>query len=275
MRVLVLALDGLEYDLVIKWRMRNLLQKKYGKIELGEEHYYMNLEPYTPIVWASFITGLPPSRHKVRSLWTYGRVLDFIRELPVISWVKNKRKILYKLGILEPKIVRKENLNAKTIFDVVKPSIAVRVITYNDDVEQWRRASKAMLFGGVKKYEEVLWENHREREKELFENLNKNWRLLMAYFRIADEKGHIHIAKRPYILKRVYRRLDMLAYKVRKQLPGDTILLIVSDHGMKPAPDGTGVHSHHAFWSINIDTDWKPKKITDFFPQIVRWCNAV
>jgi len=273
---LVFALDGLEYDLVVKWKLKHLLQRKYGKIEIGKEYYYGEHGPYTPIIWTSFITGLPPSKHKIRSLWTYGRVLDFIRKLPIISWIKNKRKILFKLGILEPKIVSKENLNVRTIFDVVKPSIAVRMIGYNDDVEQWRKASKTILFEGLKKYDEVLWEFYRERERELFENLHKDWKLLMAYFRIADGKGHIHIAKNPHILRRVYRRLDTLVYRVKKQLKkqlDETIILVVSDHGMKPAPDGTGIHSHHAFWSINIDTDWEPKDITDFFPQIVRWCN--
>lgn len=270
------ALDGLEYDLVVKWKLKHLLQRKYGKMDLGEEYYHKVKDekvPYTPIIWTSFITGLPPEKHNVRSIWTYGRVLDFIRKLPVISWIKNKRKILYRLGILEPKIVSRENLKVKTIFDVIKPSIAIRMMAYNEDTEQWRKLSKAMLFEGLKKYEELLWEDYRKREKELFDNLRRDWKLLAVYFRIADAMGHIHFVKRPHVLRRVYRRLDTLVYKVKKQLDEKPIILIVSDHGMEAAPDGTGTHSRHAFWSINVDTDWEPKKITDFFPQIVRWCS--
>jgi len=58
-------------------------------------------------------------------------------------------------------------------------------------------------------------------------------------------------------------------------VPEDTIFLIVSDHGMRPMPDGTGHHSCHAFWSLNIDTDWEPKDLTDFYPQIIKWCEVV
>ncbi|MHA1722466.1 MAG: alkaline phosphatase family protein [Candidatus Baldrarchaeia archaeon] len=278
MRCLVFALDGLEYGLVVKWKLKHLLQRKYGKIEISEDYYYMSphgeFVPYTPTIWASFLTGLPPSKHKVKSLWTYGRILDFIRRLPVISWIKNKRKILYKLGILEPKIVSKDTLNVKTIFDVVKPSIAVRMIAYNDDTEQWRKRSKAMLFEGLEKYEELVWEDHRLREKEFFNNLHKDWKLLMVYFRLADELGHIYIAKRPRKMQRIYSRLETVVYKAKKQLKENVIILIVSDHGMKPLPDGTGNHSTHGFWSININTEWEPKDFTDFFPQIVRWCNT-
>lgn len=31
--------------------------------------------------------------------------------------------------------------------------------------------------------------------------------------------------------------------------------------------------SDHNFWSLNINRDWRPKDITDFYHIIIGWCN--
>ena len=66
MKVLIIALDGLEFDIVKRYELRNLRQKVYGKIELNNFK-----KIYTPIIWASFITGLPPEKHGVDSCLLY------------------------------------------------------------------------------------------------------------------------------------------------------------------------------------------------------------
>nr|MDO8044128.1 alkaline phosphatase family protein [Candidatus Baldrarchaeota archaeon] len=281
-RVFVLALDGLEYDLVKKWNLKNLMQKSFGKIKLRKEYCIKSkpswaegtpeeVVPYTPIVWASFITGLPPQKHKIKTIWTYGKILDRIRKLPLIRHIKGKRKLLYKIG-LGPRVVNKRDLNARTIFDVVKPSIDVYVPTYSDNTELHRRLSKALSIS-LKEYEREIWKVHRLRERKVFENLHREWKLFMAYFDIADLMGHLHIAKRPQRLRRVYRALEILSLEIKRRIPGDTVFIVVSDHGMKPEPDGTGNHSDHAFYSLNIETDWKPSDITDFYHKIIEWCE--
>jgi len=51
LKVLILGIDALEYDLVEELNLRSIKQVEYGKV----------VEPYskllTPILWASFITG--------------------------------------------------------------------------------------------------------------------------------------------------------------------------------------------------------------------------
>lgn len=268
-KVFVLALDGLEYDLVEKWRLRNLMQSKYGKIILSSDYYHKDVHvPYTPIIWASFITGVPPERHGIKDFFTYGKTLDFIRNLPVIRWIKGKKKILRKIG-MKPRTVEERDLNVKTIFDIIKPSIAVDVPAYNEPAEYFYRRNKALKDRGLKGYEEEIWKIHKERKKKVFENLQKDWKLFMAYFTIADLMGHLHIAKRLRRLKIAYDELDVLASKLKEALPEDTVFLVISDHGMKPESDGTGSHSSHAFYSLNIETDWEPKDITDFHKKII------
>lgn len=43
MRICILAFDGLEYDLVIKWRMKALMQEYYGKYNSPISPTFKNL----------------------------------------------------------------------------------------------------------------------------------------------------------------------------------------------------------------------------------------
>jgi len=66
--------------------------------------------------------------------------------------------------------------------------------------------------------------------------------------------------------------MNKLTETLQHIIPPDTIFPVVSDHGMVSSEDGvTGTHSDHAFWSLNINTHWKPKEITDFFHKIIGW----
>ena len=58
MKVLILGIDAIEYDLIEEWNLKNLKQKEYGKIKVP---ITKNLdEPATEIVWPCFITGKEP-----------------------------------------------------------------------------------------------------------------------------------------------------------------------------------------------------------------------
>jgi len=273
-RVFVLALDGLEYDLVVKWRLKNLLQRKYGKIPVSPSYFYLGEKvPATPTIWATFVTGVPPEKHNIRDFMSYGRILDFIRFLPPIRWIKGKRRLLLKLGLPLRTRTRKE-MPAKTLVDIIKPSVSIYFpMIYN--IWPIRKFVTLLETHGAKVFEREMLKAHRIRVDLTFKKLRENsgWKLFLAYFDTPDLMGHLHIAKRLKRLMRFYHSLDFLAYKLKKTVPEDTIFLIVSDHGMRPMPDGTGNHSYHAFWSLNIDTDWEPKDVTDFFPQILRWCS--
>lgn len=266
MKVFTLALDGLEYNLVKKWSLKHLMQKKYDKILLSPRYQHPDAKvPWTPYIWASFISGTPTY---IRISFTYGRILNKIRTLPFVNWVKGKRRILWKVG-LTPRVVQ-SGKPTETIFDKVRPSIAIDVPTYNEPLETWK-IHEVLWTKGVKEYVKEIWKLYESRKTRTFQNLSKDWKFFMAYFRIADFLGHMYITKSPKTLQRVYKTLDDLTFKLKRTIPEDTIFLIVSDHGIKPEPDGTGNHSNHAFYSLNIKTDWRPKDIIDFHPKILEW----
>ena len=280
MKVFILALDGLEYNLVLKWKLKNLIQKKFGWFRVGDEYKIQKSTtsvPYTPIVWTSFLTGVHPSIHGIKRLYTYGKFFEFVRNLPLIRSVKGKRKIFQKLGV-RYRLVNKKDLANKTIFDVVSPSIAVYFVCYNNPTWLWRKIQKVAQGLGkrysIEDLDAVIWEGYRIRKSEVFRRLDDNWVLFGAYFEIADRMGHLHIAKRPLKLMKVYLELNRLAGELKKRLPDDIVFLIISDHGMEVSEDGvSGNHSERAFYSFNVNEDWEPKDFTDYYPKILEWIN--
>ncbi len=93
------------------------------------------------------------------------------------------------------------------------------------------------------------YSNHDDRERMLFDALEKTRQGLCAcVFDTTDRVQHMfwryleedHPAardvprdQRPEIIQDLYRRMDDLVGRVRKQIDGDTLLLVVSDHGFK------------------------------------------
>jgi hypothetical protein len=271
LRILILGLDGLEYDLVVSGKLRSLLQNTFGKIEIGPEYCTMvdgEPTPYTPIVWSSFITGLPPRLHRVRDLWTYGQTLDTIKRFPLFSKIRGKRRLLWKVG-LKPRTPNIKDLKAKTLFDLIQPSIAIDIIGYNPWGYMANLASSKTIDEYIKNAERLF----KKKKKTILKEIEADWKLFMAYIHFTDAAGHCYSFRR---LKTVYQALDNFLFKIKEILGDNTLCLVISDHGMEKKKKGNGrlhTHSTHAFYSFNFKTDWRPKKITDFFPKILEWAE--
>ena len=251
-RVIILAFDALEASLVEKWRLKYLLQEYHGVYEAPKSPKYG--KPHTPNAWTSFITGLPPEVHGVDDWWSFGRVLDWLRKHPPLSWIKGKRVLLRKLGInIKPKVVG---------------NTALFVPAWNEPTEP-REEYAIALEKGLEELIKTVWKWHKIRKEELFKHLDGEWKLLMAWFDIADMFGHVCWYRCRNELFKAYLDLNSIAKKVREKVGDDTAVLIVSDHGMKGTRDGiTGDHSPYGFWSLNVEPPLMPKKITDFKPMI-------
>ena len=264
MKVLILAYDGLEYNLVKRWKLRNLLQVKYGKYKAHISEKYK--EPYTPEAWITIITGT--TNHNIKEWWVYNNSLEKLRYKPPFKWIRGKRKFLKLIGI-KPRLPNKNDLKIKTIFDLTKKPIPLFIPGYNEPTEPHYRLKKAFE-KGLEEYIKTIWQIHYWRKWEFFNILDKEWwDLFMCWFDLADLLGHIFIAKNRMELYKGYVELDKIAMNVKDSIDKNTLLLILSDHGMKAMPDGTGDHSFHGFWSINKNLEWfNPKKATDFYNLI-------
>jgi hypothetical protein len=273
MKVFILALDGLEYDLVVKWQLRHLLQRTFGRFEVDKKYFIWKGgfgAPYSPLIWASFVTGQPPTIHGVDGFWTYrSRFLDFARKLPFVAKIGGKRRYLSKLG-LKPSLRDRQDLKVKTMFDVVTPSTAIDVVSFNPMEDLRRRQSAAKT---IDEFMEFAFHKFRIKKEILLEQLSKPWKLFMFYVALTDHAGHCLRAGK---LKLIYQAMDALAAEI-KEIIGPCIFLVVSDHGMttrrwrKEYGTRLHVHSKHAFYSLNIKSEWKPSDAVDFYDKILHW----
>ena len=269
MRLLALCYDGLEAILIKKWGLRNIMQVLHGTYEapctkkLGM--------PYTPSAWATIFSGVELGKHSIDDRWIYNRILVKPRYLPVIRWIKNKRKILWKIGI-KPRIVDRKMWETKNIFDNIKPSKPLFIPSINEPSlihGEYNKAIKKGMEECIKKIREI----HRCRMKTFMDELAKDddWKLFTVWFDLTDMLSHIYISKCPDELRHTYTILDMLAYNARKRVSDNVVLITMLDHGMMPIKDGAGEHSYYGFWSLSIDIPWfKSRKAMDFFGLMVR-----
>lgn len=266
-RVIILGYDGLELTLVERLELRGLMQREYGKVRVpiagGLE------DPSTPIVWTSFITGQPPEVHGIDMPQLWGRmdtVRSRVRRLGplyrLMRWLRLGKAVRRAVGA-KPRFPRREDIRCETIFDVVKPSIAISVPVYNEDL--WERYP----VGGVAKaredpeyrewYVRRVRELHEEDVEALFRALERDdWRLLMVHLYITDILGHIYWGTERLAV--LYEEMDLLTRRVKERLKPRDVVLIISDHGM-----GRLGHTKYGFYSLNIRLGLGEPSITDFF----------
>ena len=100
MRVTIIGIDGLDYDIVEAMELRNLQQETCAKLSIPRE-CYREIEknvfsPWTPLCWMSIITGqIPPRelRQEKKQVYT-NALLDWMRKNfgKYLGFMKGKRR---------------------------------------------------------------------------------------------------------------------------------------------------------------------------------------
>jgi predicted AlkP superfamily phosphohydrolase/phosphomutase len=277
MKILILALDALEYDLVEKWDLKNLKQKEYGKVILpikpGEE-------PATPAMWLSFITGKEPELHNVtlRVKWKNPIIDYFSKKFGRLSEGKKRKdervhffwpgKLLRLLGF-KKKMIDRGDIKFSTIFDETK-SIAISVPSYNEDKINYEIVKDMMnaLGKDASIPKQIVEDKIRiaflKRKRRLINAIRGDWELLMTHFFILDIIQHTFFYDQKKIRK-YYEEIDSIIGKIKKKLPNNVLILIVSDHGQK-----RGIHTDYGFYSLNKKLCLKNPKMTEFKDIIER-----
>ena len=108
-KIFILGLDGLEYDFVVRWNLKSLKQKEYGKLEVPIDKE--SGVPKSPEVWSAFLTGKYSSRglsfKRTPMIDFILRILKFMRKHIPVSLGLGKR-----IRVKAPK--RFPELNEKT-----------------------------------------------------------------------------------------------------------------------------------------------------------------
>jgi len=269
-KICIIGIDALEYDFVKKWNLKNLKQKEYDKINL-----LVDYAPPTPVIWTSFITGQKPKDHGITS--------DRIWDSKIIEWVSSFKKFfLRSLGIdlfpawvdrnlakkigIKYRAVNKKDLNSDTIFDFFEQNVAIGIPCYNEWKEdlELRNVLVETEAGKVPKKElkNMALKVFESKKEETFKKLKKKWKIFMTYFYVLDPIQHVFYYDEDFI-KDMYKEMNSLVSKIKKQLDKKTLVLIIADHGLKK-----GKHTGYGFYSSNKKLKLKNPKITDFFGLI-------
>ncbi|RLI39427.1 hypothetical protein DRO64_10530 [Candidatus Bathyarchaeota archaeon] len=289
MRVIVLGIDGLDADLVLRWRLKAFMQQYYGTHDVR-----VAVKPgdplYTPLIWAAFLLGKPAylygfdhkliAMRRARIGYGFPEIFYKIRIKLFGTRKLGIRPLLLKLKLYDiKKIVAKayeiEALPREALKDTL-PEIAknsgykvwVREFpSYNDfKCAEWR--AKASEFIGIPT-KDILKELEKRYQYsiELLQNVIEsieNHDLVLYYTPVIDWANHkfYKLDNLKYITilaayyKKVERSLSDLLKRVRR-----SAVLILSDHGFDPVRQE---HSDHGFWSLNIKPPRIPKTILDF-----------
>lgn len=259
-RVLILAFDGLDYDLVVKWKLKNLMQKTYGTYSVSAEKYA------SPVLWSAFLTGFAPNNFNTK--FVERKAPKILKKLAFAESIKKVGRKFFKQ---KPSSIKGKY---KTIFDAVENPLPFNIFTYNELEEQFKLRLKYSLPRTVgdkpkskKAYKE--WIDLTEKTFQNFLQLleNREWNLAMTHLFFTDIIGHLFFWRKYHVaLNYAYITANHFAHLATEILNDNDILLIASDHGMEK-----GEHTNHAFWSLNISTNWKPRDITSFYLKILEW----
>lgn len=282
MKVLILGIDAIEYDLVEEWNLKNLKQKEYGKIKVPLTE---NLdEPATEIVWPCFITGKEPEEMGYISTILYRQPFKWFLENiytnvdthevsfrpdTILDKRTRKRGVLDLLSDVFMKAgfahhPTRSNIKAPTIFDNKSLKIAhFHVPVYDKDVfPEYRKdlvkviSKKIPASDFTKEVKKVFY--HRCDELTNFLEKNKDWDLVMMYWFCLDGIQHAFFRNKLKIMD-FYMLFNEFVGRLKSKLSDDVFLLIISDHGQEK-----GIHTDHGFYSSNINIDMKKDDIIDF-----------
>jgi len=230
--IVIVGVDGLEYDYVKEFQFPNLMQKNYGTTDLSEFE-----EPRTMVIWSSFLSGKNQEKRILaeKEIWNFRLKLE------------------------------------ETFFSKFGEHIAIDVPGYTQDMEQHIRERQAMkdFFAEkikVEDYDKIVFEHHNKIKQKFFESLEQDYDIVMGYFNAADVIGHLSFGVKSK-MKIIYKEMDDI---VRKASEKAGALLVISDHGMK-AIGRFGDHSKRGFWSLNRGIDVEKPRPMDFYDLIVKF----
>jgi len=276
-KIIILGIDGLEYDLVKEWKLKHLELEASSRLELSDFGVII-----TPLIWASMLTGkkedeierifLERSRYfsktsdslkkKQRQYW-HAALMARILPKSIKTWVNKK---LLPDPFKKTSHFLKKN-NKRTLFDFFKNPWNNGVPAYNKCVtsDESKKMTGIAINGDLKPLHEFTMAMYERDKKELFDALKKDYDLIFWYTSFLDKISHFYIVKKRKLMN-IYLDLNTMVKKIREGMGPDDVLYIISDHGMV-AVEGSlkaGDHSDHAYFSSSTgETIQKPQELFD------------
>jgi hypothetical protein len=255
MKMLILALDGMDYDLAVKLNLKNILQEQYGKLEVP-----INKDigcPSSPEVWASFLCAEHVKKEFIGKNWIFRILIPLKRIFPFVSLGFGKKVNDGLTGF--PKLGRKTWVDN---FDVKE--IGVPYYSYTEEAFEYTRDFSKD--NNLELYRERLYNLFLKKSNEVLREVESstNFNIVFAYLHYPDLFNHAWFTKKDK-LEDFYLEIDEYVGELKNVL-GNTHLLIISDHGFDFTKNE---HSNFGFISSNKKMIF-PKSIIELGKQIKR-----
>lgn len=280
MRILVVVFDGLDFELIDKYKLKYIKQNEFRRIN----NYNGMSSILTSEIIASFITGKLWPQHGIKGLmkiegpYLY-RLFDkfryfFLSKFPffikifrkIFNLLDGTLKIIFSKHI-KKRVYNKNDLKVETIFDKISQSKALFIPSYNPDFYWIKRTwVNAVKKNGIKGGVEVSKILHDRRKNIFFNELRYSYNLLMCHFQYPDWIHHLfYEIDDMKKVKQMYLQMDLLAKNIINNANNYHLIILMSDHGLPSFID----HNHQAFYSSNISLFTKTPHICDFYKKLI------
>lgn len=257
-KICIIGIDGLEYDLVEKWNLKNLKQVEHGKsiVPLDE----MTNDPLSPDVWATFLTGkvkeggFESTSGLIRALVSIRSKLPF--GFGLANWLN--RNFLHA-PIVYPKLEHPSFLDKKNVEYYNAPYYDFNILKSNQD---WQRMTENKM-SSKDLIDKSWWEFqiHFLEAQRRFKRTDKP--IFFCYFYFLDMIQHLVDSDHDSV-KNAYENVDCFV-KLMKRIKPNHLFLVLSDHGFENMD-----HSSHGFYSISKKLNLGTPHIKDLFRLVTR-----
>ena len=266
--IIVLGLDGLEYDLVEEFKLNAIKLNAYVRTNLEDFSVVV-----TPPIWASILTGrvikemmtvfksasaqaLTDDSKKMNLL----RMIIPLRFRRIIARMWDKIIPQAKGNPMKYTLNYLERNHFDTIFDHATNPVYNKIPGFN--VSRKSKLLQIAFMGkDFKDYaEKNCLKKIKDVRKDLLRLLEEDYDLIFWYTNALDNLGHIYFGRKIKTMN-YYMRVNRLVADVFQKLDAKDILYIISDHGIKAVGEG-GLHSNHGFFSSSTgETIKKPQEL--------------
>lgn len=268
--VLVVAFDGMDYDLVKEFDLETIPQKEFGKIDNTKGIS----SRMTGELFVSFITGETWKEHGVKGLNKTSIRPEWLSKLDELvsgTYIGRKtsdfRETVYETFRSIEYVNRmwmKGDYDEETIFDktVSKP---LHVPGWNPNPAVFIGVPHELVGSGFSIEEAVaaLHRNTEQRLRDLEDVSHDFWEFTMLHIHEPDGSQDICYDN----LEEEYKRLDTIAENILDKYSDNyDMIVFMSDHGLPEESQ----HNENAFYSSNIELFGdKTPHITDFHDKIL------
>lgn len=271
-KVLIVAFDGMDYELIKNYDLEYIKQEEFGSIDNDTGIKYR----YTSELFASFITGADSDEHGIVKLVKddYNLLKRFLRSGLVPNNLVDNYRGFWRLNQITKSFIElfmdfndvkysKEDLKTSTFFEEIDCAKPLFVPSYNPDL-RWQLSLPHNIakVGSREEVREYCKKMTRSRLDDLDDLTLEFWDLIMLHLHDPDPMQDLELGG----YRKDYERLDEIAKAITEKFSDEWTIIFMSDHGRMEGRE----HNTNAFYSCNKELFGEDEPhITDFYYKVI------